>query len=52
MVVAGITGGIATGKSTVSQALAFFGAVVVDADAIAREVARKGTAVLEAIRDR
>ncbi len=52
MVVAGITGGIATGKSTVSQALAFFGAVVVDADAIAREVAGKGTAVLEAIRDR
>lgn len=35
-----------------SQALASFGAVVVDADAIAREVAGKGSAVLKAIRDR
>lgn len=52
MVVAGITGGIATGKSTVSRVLASCGAVVVDADVIAREVVRKGTPAWEAIRDR
>jgi dephospho-CoA kinase len=51
VVVAGITGGIATGKSTVSQALASYGAVVVDADKIAREVVKKGTPVWQAIRD-
>jgi dephospho-CoA kinase len=52
VVVAGITGGIATGKSTVSLDLASFGAVVVDADRIAREVVRKGTPVWQDIRDR
>ena len=34
----GLTGGIATGKSTVSAMLAARGAAVVDADALAREV--------------
>jgi dephospho-CoA kinase len=52
VVVAGITGGIATGKSTVSRELASCGAVVVDADLIAREVVRKGTPVWEEIRAR
>ena len=34
----GLTGGIGSGKSTVSGQLASLGAVVVDADAVAREV--------------
>jgi dephospho-CoA kinase len=39
----GLTGGIASGKSAVSQRLASYGAVVVDADAVAREVVAPGT---------
>jgi dephospho-CoA kinase len=50
VVVAGITGGIATGKSTVSKSLESFGAVVVDADRIARVAVRKGTPVWQEIR--
>jgi dephospho-CoA kinase len=38
-----LTGGIASGKSTVARRLAELGAVVVDADAIAREVVEPGT---------
>ncbi len=38
----GLTGGIATGKSTVSQMLTELGAVVIDADRLAREVVRQG----------
>jgi dephospho-CoA kinase len=38
MLVIGLTGGIATGKSTVAAMLAARGAVVVDADLLAREV--------------
>ena len=34
----GLTGGIATGKSTVSSMLTMKGALLVDADLIAREV--------------
>ena len=45
VVIAGLTGGIASGKSTVSAVLAEAGARVIDADGIAREAARKGTAV-------
>jgi dephospho-CoA kinase len=41
MIVAGLTGGIATGKSTVAAILAEAGARIIDADAIAREAARK-----------
>jgi dephospho-CoA kinase len=40
--VIGLTGGIGAGKSTVAQALADRGAVVVDADRIAREVVEPG----------
>jgi len=40
---AGLTGGIGSGKSEVSRRLAAQGAVVIDADAIAREVVAKGT---------
>jgi dephospho-CoA kinase len=42
----GLTGGIGSGKSTVARLLAANGAVVVDADAIAREVLGPGTAGL------
>lgn len=42
----GLTGGIGSGKSTVSALLASYGAVVVDADQIAREVVAPGTAGL------
>jgi dephospho-CoA kinase len=39
----GLTGGIASGKSTVAKRFATHGAVVVDADALAREVVEPGT---------
>jgi dephospho-CoA kinase len=45
----GLTGGIGSGKSTVSALLAGHGAVVVDADRIAREVVEPGTPGLAAI---
>lgn len=45
----GLTGGIASGKSTVSAILAELGAVIIDADALAREVVEKGTPGLEAV---
>ncbi len=47
-----LTGGIASGKSTVSRRLAQHGAVVVDADRLAREVVEPGTPGLAAIRRR
>lgn len=45
----GLTGGIASGKSTVSATLAELGAVVIDADLIAREVVARGTPGLDAV---
>lgn len=45
----GLTGGIASGKSTVSRLLASLGAVVVDADLLAREVVAQGTPGLAAV---
>jgi dephospho-CoA kinase len=39
----GLTGGVASGKSTVSAVLQELGAVVVDADLLAREVVAKGS---------
>lgn len=48
----GLTGGIASGKSLVATELARRGAVVIDADVLAREVVEPGTAVLAAIRAR
>ncbi|MHA7243857.1 dephospho-CoA kinase [Paeniglutamicibacter antarcticus] len=44
-----LTGGIAAGKSAVSQRLVELGAVLIDADAIAREVVEPGTEGLAAI---
>ena len=48
----GLTGGIGSGKSSVSALLAERGAVVVDADAITRDLQRAGAPVLEAIVER
>lgn len=48
----GLTGGIGSGKSTVSRRLAQLGAVVVDADLIAREVVEPGEPALQEIRER
>lgn len=48
----GLTGGIGSGKSTVSALLAARGAVVVDADAITREVQAPGTPVVAAMVER
>lgn len=46
-----LTGGIASGKSTIARRLAEHGAVVVDADAIVRFVQAPGSPVLAAIAD-
>lgn len=43
MFVVGLTGGIGSGKSTVARMLAERGAVIIDADALAREVVEPGT---------
>jgi dephospho-CoA kinase len=45
----GLTGGIASGKSTVAAMLAELGAVIIDADAVAREVVASGTPGLAAV---
>jgi len=45
----GITGGIATGKSTVSNIVKKLGYKVIDADIIAREVVQKGKPAYEEI---
>ncbi len=45
----GLTGGVGAGKSTVAGMLAERGAVVIDADAIAREVVRRGTPGFDAV---
>jgi dephospho-CoA kinase len=45
----GLSGGIGSGKSTVARALARRGAVVIDADAIAREVVEPGQPGLAAV---
>lgn len=45
----GLTGGIGAGKSEVSRRLVAKGAVLIDGDAIAREVVRPGTPGLAAI---
>jgi dephospho-CoA kinase len=48
----GLTGGIATGKSTVDRMLAARGATVIDADRLAREAVRPGEPALDAIIER
>src|SRR3989442_14116592 len=48
----GLSGGIGSGKSTVARALARRGAIVIDADAIAREVVQPGRPGLAAVVER
>ena len=45
----GLTGGIGSGKSTVARRLVEHGAVLIDADAIARQVVAPGTPGLQAV---
>jgi dephospho-CoA kinase len=52
MLMVGLTGGIGAGKSTVAVMLAVRGAVVIDADAIAREVVEPGMPALAKLVDR
>lgn len=52
MILVGLTGGIGSGKSTVSAMLARRGAVIIDADALTHELQCSGTPVFEAIVDR
>ncbi|MEV8366134.1 dephospho-CoA kinase [Streptomyces niveus] len=51
MLKVGLTGGIGAGKSEVSRLLVSYGAVLVDADKIAREVVEPGTPGLDAVVD-
>lgn len=51
MYIIGLTGNIATGKSTVARLLAACGAEVIDADVLAHETMAPGSAVWRAIRD-
>lgn len=51
MLKVGLTGGIGAGKSEVSRLLVAYGAVLVDADKIAREVVEPGTPGLDAVVD-
>ena len=52
MILVGLTGGIGSGKSTVSQMLGERGAIIIDGDAIARALHRSGTAVFAAMVER
>ena len=47
MIVVGLTGGIGSGKSTVTELLARRGAVIIDADAIVHELQRPGAPLLD-----
>ena len=49
MPIVALTGGIASGKSTIAARLAEHGAVIVDADQLVREVQQPGSPVLAAI---
>ena len=52
MILVGLTGGIGSGKSTISALLAERGAVIVDADQVVREVQQPGSPVLAALAER
>ncbi|NMB96769.1 MAG: dephospho-CoA kinase [Clostridiaceae bacterium] len=51
MTIIGVTGGIGSGKSTVSCILSDLGAIIIDADKIAREVTSKGELALDELVD-
>ena len=46
VITVGLTGGIGSGKSTVAELLASYGAVIIDADVLAREAVQPGTSGL------
>lgn len=48
----GLTGGIASGKSTVANSFAELGIPIIDTDVIARDLVRPGKPALEEIRER
>lgn len=52
MILVGLTGGIGSGKSTVSSLLADAGAVIIDGDAITRELQQPGEPLLQVIAER
>lgn len=52
MILVGLTGGIGSGKSTVSALLAQRGAVIIDADQVTRDVQLPGSPVLAALAER
>ncbi len=52
MILIGLTGGIGSGKSTVSSLLAEHGAVIIDADAITRQLQQPGQPLLQELADR
>jgi dephospho-CoA kinase len=52
MILVGLTGGIGSGKSTVSAALAARGAIIIDADQVVRDVQLPGSPVLTELADR
>lgn len=49
MKIIGLTGGIGSGKSTIATALKEKGAVIIDADRIAKELMKPGTTVYDAV---
>lgn len=51
MLIVGLTGGIGAGKSTVANMFAQLGALVVDADQLARDVIQPGTSGFDAVID-
>lgn len=48
--IVGLTGGIASGKSTVSLILSRLGAIIIDADKISRAIVSKGSPALDEIK--
>ncbi len=52
MIAVGLTGGIGSGKSTVARLLGARGAVVIDADVVAREVVEPGREAWAKVRER
>ncbi|MHB1073683.1 MAG: dephospho-CoA kinase [Gemmatimonadaceae bacterium] len=52
MLLVGLTGNIASGKSTVARLFAEYGATVIDADVLARDAVEPGTRALQKIRER
>jgi dephospho-CoA kinase len=52
MILVGLTGGIGSGKSTVSALLQKRGAVIIDADAITRELQAPGAPLLQVLAER